>query len=104
MSLPHPRAAANVLAQGINSVGTLSQQVLAAMTQMQVNAIRAVAEAAPSFPQFATGQREGTLRVQVPRIDKVFTAVPEALSRSMPTGATKGITKDSRARGRSAMF
>jgi len=104
MSIPHPRAAANLLAQNINSVGALSQQVMAALTQMQVNAIRSIAEAAPSFPAFSTGQRAGTLRVQVPRIEKIFTAVPEALSKGLQTGTTKGISQDSRQRGRTAMF
>lgn len=104
MALPTPLALSNVLTSGINSVGTLSQQVLSALTQMQVSAIRSIAAATPQLPSFSTGQRGGAMSIQLPKIERVFSAVPEAVSRAFPTGQTKGITRNHRQAGKTALF
>ena len=107
MALPHPRQAANILTQGIQGINSLNRQVMNAFTNAQISMIRSLAEAAPNLPSFTTGARRGNVSVQFPRIEKVFSAVPDALAKSMPsTGATKGIAQEKavRYRGRTAMF
>lgn len=111
MSLPHPRQAANILTQGINSINSMNRQVMNAFTNAQINMIRTLAEAAPELPSFTTGQRKAGMSIQFPRIEKVFSAVPETLTKLAPrTGYTskglKGISSEAekRYRGEVAMF
>ena len=110
MSLPTPRAAANIFAQGISNINALSKNVMHAFTNSQVNAIRTLAASAPTLPAFSTGQR--AVSVQFPRVERVFSAVPEALAKAMPSTGFSKYTKDTmglseqplRARGRTAIF
>lgn len=107
MALPHPRAAANVLAQGINSINSLNKQVLNAFTNAQVSMLQSLAEAAPNLPSFTTGQRRGSMSVSFPKLEQIFSAVPNAVSQAMPsTGATKGTSRARlmRPSGKTAMF
>lgn len=95
MSLPHPSQAANVLTTGINSVNSMSRQVMNAFTNAQVSMIRTLAEAAPQLPSFTTGQGSAGMRIQFPKVEKVFSAVPQSLSKLVPqTGQTRYATSD----------
>jgi len=110
MSLPNPRQAANVLTQGIDSVNSMSRQVMNAFTSAQINMIRTLAEAAPELPSFTTGQRSAGMNINFPNIQKAFSVVPQTLTKLAPkTGysekGVKGITPDNHKRSRGvAMF